>query len=124
MAHGDCFGTDVNPRAIRWLEDQGLLWDGREVHAVTCWDSLEHLPDPSHILNRVTGWVFLSLPVFRDEEHVRESKHFRPTEHYWYFTEDGLVRWMRRQGWRLQDRSDFETVLGREDIGTFAFVRM
>jgi hypothetical protein len=55
---------------------------------------------------------------------VLRSKHFRPQEHIWYFTREGLVNAMKACGFSLVAESDFETELGREDIGTFAFRRV
>jgi hypothetical protein len=54
---------------------------------------------------------------------VLRSKHFRPTEHCWYFTRPGLVFAMKLCGFVLVSESNIETELGREDIGTFAFRR-
>ena len=68
-------------------------------------------------------WLFMSLPVFNDVDHVLRSKHFKPDEHFWYFTRDGLVAAMLMCGFKLVAESDVESELGREDIGTFAFRR-
>lgn len=40
-----------------------------------------------------------------------------------YFTDHGLVAWMAGYGFRHVERSDQETRLGREDIGTYVFER-
>jgi len=71
----------------------------------------------------VRKWLFVSLPIFRDAEHVLRSKHFRPQEHVWYFSRDGLIYAMKQCGFDLVSESNVETELGREDIGTFAFKR-
>lgn len=121
------YGFDVNPIATAWLAEHGLWRDPREpgvtVPVLTLWDVLEHLPDPAELLGRVTGWVFCSLPIFRDGEHVVASRHFRPDEHRWYWTRDGLIRWMAELGLECVAHDDRETRLGREDIETFAFRR-
>jgi hypothetical protein len=84
---------------------------------------LEHIPDFQSLLANVNDWLFLSLPIFRDAGHALRSKHFRPEEHYWYFTRDGLTFAMKMCGFVLVSESMIETELGREDIGTFAFKR-
>jgi hypothetical protein len=119
------YGYDVNPAGIVWLKERALLVDPYLVSfdAITLWDVLEHIPDFQSLLANVSNWVFLSLPIFRDAEHVLRSKHFRPDEHYWYFTRDGLVFAMKMCGFALVSESMIETELGREDIGTFAFKR-
>ena len=119
------YGYDVNPAGVDWLEERMLFVDPYKVacHAITLWDVLEHIPDYPALLAHVHEWVFLSLPIFRDAEHVLRSKHFRPDEHCWYYTRDGLVHAMKLCGFEPVSESNVETKLGREDIGTFAFRR-
>jgi Methyltransferase domain len=119
------YGYDVNPAGIAWLEERQLLVDPYLVafDAMTLWDVLEHIPDFRPLLANVREWLFLSLPIFRDAEHALRSKHFKPDEHCWYFTRDGLVFAMKWCGFVLVSESRIETELGREDIGTFAFRR-
>ena len=119
------YGYDVNPAGLRWLEQRALLVDPYLVSfdAMTLWDVLEHIPDFQSLLTNVREWLFLSLPIFRDAEHVLRSKHFKPEEHCWHFTREGLVFAMQLCGFGLVSESMIETELGREDIGTFAFRR-
>jgi len=119
------YGYDVNPVGLRWLDERMLLLDPYKCpcNAISLWDVLEHIPDYRPLLANVKKWVFLSLPIFRDAEHVLRSKHFRPTEHCWYFSRPGLVFAMKQCGFELVSESNVETELGREDIGTFAFRR-
>jgi hypothetical protein len=119
------YGYDVNPAGIEWLKDRMLLVDPYLVafDAMTLWDVLEHISDFQTLLANVRKWLFLSLPIFNDAEHALRSKHFKPNEHCWYFTRDGLVFAMDKCGFGLKSESRIETELGREDIGTFAFLR-
>jgi hypothetical protein len=119
------YGYDVNPAGLAWLEQRMLLVDPHLVSfdAVTLWDVLEHIPDFQSLLANVREWVFVSLPIFRDAEHALRSKHYKPDEHCWYFTRNGLVFAMQTCGFALVSESNIETELGREDIGTFAFRR-
>jgi hypothetical protein len=119
------YGYDVNPAGMQWLDKRMLLVDPYLVPfpAMTLWDVIEHIGDFQLLLANVLDWVFLSLPIFRDAEHVLRSKHFRPDEHHWYFTRDGLLFAMKLCGFALVSESTVETELGREDIGTFAFKR-
>lgn len=119
------FGYDVNPAGIGWLRDRRLFADPYDApfDAATMWDVLEHLPEYPRLLAHVRQWLFLSLPIFRGPEHVLASKHFKPLEHCWYFTTTGLIFAMAQCGFALVSESAFETELGREDIGSFAFRR-
>lgn len=125
-SHGRAtYGYDINPAGIAWLDERSLLADPHlvAVDGMTLWDVLEHITDFQSLLANVRKWLFVSLPIFADVEHVLRSKHFKPTEHCWYFTRDGLVFAMKSCGFALAAESSIETDLGREDIGTFAFKR-
>ena len=119
------FGHDVNPAGIEWLAWHNLFRNpyAGSFDAASMWDVLEHMPNYPGLLGHIRSWLFLSLPLFRDAEHVLRSKHFRPMEHCWYFTRDGLLFAMKQCGFALVTENMMETDLGREDIGTFAFRR-
>lgn len=119
------YGWDVCPASLEWLEQRQLLIDPMLVpfHGASLWDVLEHIADFRPLLANIKEWVFLSLPIFRDMDHVLASKHFRPTEHFWYFTRDGLENLMRSLGFDCVEVNDEETKIGREDILSFAFKR-
>jgi hypothetical protein len=118
-------GYDVNPLAIRWLLDRGLWHDPyfTDPENATCWDSLEHMKRPEALVRRVQRFLFISIPIFDDEAHALRSKHFRPDEHFHYFTEAGLLLWLEKEGFSCREKNRMETELGREDIGTFVFER-
>jgi hypothetical protein len=42
----------------------------------------------------------------------------------WYFTDRGLTSYMAEKGFLLVQRNTMEQVVGREDIGTYAFKRV
>lgn len=118
-------GYDVNPHIVQGLKDSGLFVDvmNTQVDNVTCWDSLEHMLSPEAMLKNVRRKVLMSIPIFDNAEHVVRSKHYKPGEHIWYFTEAGLLRWMRDQGFGLIERNRDEERYGREGIGTYVFAR-
>lgn len=125
-AHGNATGDDVMPAARRWLEDRGLLVDvlTDPVDVLTAWDSLEHLPNPADVIDRVGRLVILSTPIYRDMPHAMRSKHFRPDEHFWYWTGPGLIELFRAHGFRCLLMNKMEEMHGREGIGTFVFQRV
>lgn len=116
-------GTDINHLATGWLRVRGQLWDGGDVEAMTFWDSIEHIDDPSVLLSK-TQWAFISTPVYDDEAAVRASKHFKPGEHIHYWSVCGMIDYIAAQGFGLMEYNTMESDLGREGIGSFAFRRM
>lgn len=119
-------GFDVNPAGIRWLMERGkwsYLYDCRH-DALSFWDSLEHIDRPDIAVEQSARWVFVSVPVFDSGEQVLHSRHFRKTEHIWYWTHEGLVRWFAEQGFELAEHNQRESALGREGIGSYAFRRV
>jgi hypothetical protein len=125
LEYATASGWDVNPAGVRWLFERSLFCDPRSmrVDAVTMWDSIEHMANPSEILDNVDRWVFISTPIYRDGDDARGSKHYKPGEHLWYFTESGLVGFMHRHGFAAIEANNAETTIGRESIGSFAFRR-
>lgn len=118
------YGTDVNPVALDWLRSRSWLApEDLKADVLTFWDVLEHIPDPSTIFQKhQPEWIFLSMPIYHNEQHVFRSKHYKPGEHCWYFTEEGLRRFMHRHGYFLIELSATEIVHGgREDVWSFAF---
>lgn len=120
----DTFGYDVNPAAIEWLRAAGKWQEYFGLfRAFTFWDVLEHVPVPADYFQRMPRWAYLftSLPVFADLESIRQSKHYRPNEHLYYFTERGFIDWMAGHGFEHLETTDQETAAGRESILSFAF---
>lgn len=119
------YGDDVNPRGVLWLKDRERLYQkGMPVDAVTFWDVLEHIPDPDQVLKSYGSpeWIFTSMPIYEDENHVFQSKHFKPGEHCWYFTEDGLIRFMESLGYLCVELNGKESILvGRDSVTSFVF---
>lgn len=124
----NCFGYDVNEKAIEWLLDRFSFIDpydaeDKSINAITCWDSLEHIPEPEKLIKKVKNYVFVSIPIFNSGFHALKSKHFKPGEHLWYMSNNGLIDWLNRLGFDCIDSNDMETKIGREGIYTYAFKR-
>ena len=121
-----CFGYDINPVAVEHLEIMHLLHNPylNDIECATFWDSLEHIQDIAAILIRVKQYAFVSLPIFKNLGHILTSKHYRPDEHAWYFTDDGFHKFMDAHGFKVVEQNQMETDLGREDIGTYVCKRV
>lgn len=125
---GKIYGFDINPVAVDLLRRQERFVDPyrlvpAEVDGWTLWDTLEHIPEPQLLLDRVPAntHVFISLPIFPTLKDVVRSKHYKPDEHYYYFTHPGFVKYMAALGFSLVEDTDAETRIGRESIHSFAF---
>ncbi len=119
----NAYGFDINPNAIEWLKQNNKWKEPSNVDAMSFWDSLEHIHNPTELLGNINKYAFVSCPIYTDKDHILTSKHFRPDEHCWYWTYEGLIKFMSNFGFYLLEYSNIETLIGREDIGSFTFKR-
>jgi hypothetical protein len=129
IRRGWTWGYDVNPVAIDWIKRRSSWRDPYEapVTAVSLWDVLEHIPNPARLLGNVHRWVFMSCPIWRGDVEAGPDpswRHYKPAEHCWYWTRDGLTRWFAAHGFVCRYAGWDETELGRLDVGSFAFERV
>ncbi len=121
------FGRDVNPVAVEWLKANDLwVRNLSDFRAFTFWDVLEHVEQPEDYFRQmpVGSSLFACVPVFADLQRIRESKHYRPGEHLYYWTQEGFAKWMSWHDFALLDMQDYETRAGRENVRSFAFRKM
>jgi hypothetical protein len=125
VTEADCWGYDVNAEAVAWLKARNRYFDiyANATEAICCWDSLEHIPDPEKLLAQVGEWVFVSMPIYLSQWDCLSSKHYKPGEHLWYWTQSGLIAWFARLGFGCVEVNEKESELGREGITSFAFRR-
>ena len=122
------YGFDINPKAVVWLKDRRIWVDPYEhipadIEGITMWDTLEHIPKPTELLEKLRSgmYAFVALPIFDDLTKVRFSKHYRPNEHYYYYTVGGLTKYLDDVGFDFVEICDKESLSGRENILAFAF---
>lgn len=122
------YGFDINPVGVSWLKERDIWADPYEflpydVDGITLWDTLEHIPKPTDLMQLVRPgmYVFISLPIVGDLMKIRQSKHYKPNEHYYYYSVQGMVCYMNDAGFDFVEISDHETLSGRQDILAFAF---
>lgn len=119
-------GYDVNHHVHLRLNNEGAYAaDPYQFDAVCLWDTIEHMDTPEQVLRPIKkgSFIFVSVPIFNALSEIRASKHYRPREHLYYWTDQGFVDWMALWGFRLLERSDHEVSAGRESIGAYAFRR-
>lgn len=90
---------------------------------LTLWDVLEHIGDFKQIepLFRLTDCVALTVPLVR--EPLETSKHFKPGEHFHYFTKDTLKALMAKYGFESLIFDEMVECPPREDILSAIFKR-
>ena len=126
---GDCLGFDICPKAIAELREKGRyldFWNGglkdHEIEAVTMFDVLEHIRNPEFVLSQILcKYVFISIPIFNSREDAIKSRHFKPREHFWYFSHESLVSLLDENGFDMVEVRDDETRIGRAEIQTYVF---
>jgi hypothetical protein len=125
VLEADGWGYDVNAEAVTWLRARERYFDvyANGTEAICCWDSLEHIPEPEKLIAQVGQWVFVSMPIYLSQWDCLNSKHYKPGEHIWYWTQSGLISWFARQGFGCVEINKRESELGREGITSFAFRR-
>jgi hypothetical protein len=121
-------GFDVNPVGIKWLKERNAYVDPYKkegtIDNICFWDSFEHIYYPLLIIKKIKSFIFMSLPIFSDRQTTLQSKHFRPDEHFWYFTHDGLILFMKNNNFNLMEFNKMEQEVGREDVNTYVFKRV
>lgn len=119
-------GCDINPAGVAYLIEHGQLASFEHpasFDVVTFWDSLEHIRDPRPALAAARHVALVSIPIFTDAAHAVTSRHFRPDEHFWYFTRHGFIQFADQEGFDCVDVLATETALGRDSIETFVLRR-
>lgn len=124
IKHVGAKGCDINPYARDWLLKNKLFGDPytEKFSALTFWDVLEHFDNPAGILSH-TDKVFMSLPIHADFKACLASKHLKPNEHIWHFTDSGIKFFMKYHGFDVIEQGDGETQAGRESIMSYYFRR-
>lgn len=126
------YGYDINPVAVDILTKKNIYLDPYKdnlniIHGVSFWDSLEHIKDPYKLLSRFKEgtFVFISLPIIEEKDinSIRQNKHYKPNEHYYYFTDKGIKTYMNDCKYRFIEERDFEIQAGRENIYSYVFVK-
>ena len=119
-------GVDINPAAVAYLEERsqlGSLDEPQFYDLVTFWDSLEHFRDPRVPLRAARDIALVSLPTFASADGAIRSRHFKPEEHFWYFSDVAFTRFADQEGFDVIDLLRTETALGRDGISTFVLKR-
>ncbi len=103
---------------IAWLHTESLL----------LFDVLEHIYDPeSFLLNVPHNKCILTIPIVPGDkleslDDIKDWKHYKPGEHFWYFTHNGFVKFVENIGWKIAYSGQNECP-PRQDITSFVLYR-
>lgn len=121
------YGYDIIPDTIKYLKSIKAYRDVNndsltEFDAFCMWDVLEHLEEPKRLLKEIPygSFLFVSIPIFESLTQIKDSRHYRPNEHFWYFTHNGFINYMDEY-FRLIEHNEIESDYGRENIRTYVF---
>jgi hypothetical protein len=124
------YGYEIIPKTESWLLSNELYIQADDhipdyIKGICFWDVLEHMPDPAEVLKEIDEgvYIFLSIPIFDDLDKVKQSKHYIPNEHLWYFTTQGLITYMNKLSIFLVEYNAKEEEAGRSQIKTFVFIK-
>jgi len=125
MSAIDGQGIDVYEMALAYLHRNGFECDREKYDILTFWNSLEYLKEPWLLwYNYKPKYTVVTLPIFKNKEHILKSKEFRPNNCYWYFTREGFLAFMESYGLSMvEDYYDESHIWSREPNVTFVFMR-
>ncbi len=125
----ECWGDDVNRYAQDFLRERGVYYDMGsqkefgQFKGFCMWDVLAHIDVPELLFRKIPKdrLLFVSIPIFGDILKVRDSKHYKPGEHLYYFTLRAFIEFMFDHGFSLVECENGEILSGREEIYSFVF---
>jgi len=117
----EAIGIDLNPSAINFGRDRGLdlrnnsldeiSFNKKSFDIISLFDVLEHLPDPTDIINQALGYLkkggilFIYVPNWDSASRILlgEDAHFIwPTHHLNYYTPNTICDFLDRFGLEVE----------------------
>lgn len=100
----------------------------KESEVLLLFDVLEHIYDPeSFLLTIPQNKCIITIPIvpgntLKSLEDVKNWKHYKPGEHFWYFTLNGFETFINKINWRIVYSGQDECP-PRSDIYSFIIER-
>lgn len=96
----DAYGYDINPYS-------GFdIVPPDKVDILTMWDVIEHLPNPTGPLTKLSPeYVFICTPNIDNADEVTSWKHFKPGEHIHYFNLKSLTAILACAGYEVVEHN-------------------
>jgi len=116
----NCYGYDIGefdvPNGIERIMNINELYI-KYFNVISFFDSLEHVKD-IYFLNRLDcEYIIISVPEYHNfsDEWFKNWKHRRMNEHFWHFSEQALINFMRSQGFSLINISNIEDIIRKPE---------
>jgi hypothetical protein len=91
---------------------------------ITFWDVIEHFSDMEEVFRTIervgADYVAITTPVMGPDTVLEVWKHYKPGEHFLYFTEEELIKLFEDHGYK-KIRSGYPECAIREDIFSILF---
>ena len=120
----EAFGFDIAPGPVNVPTVPTLsgVW-----RAVTCFDSLEHFPNPADVFTVRPELFFVTIPHLPEgstDETLKAWRHYKPDEHLHYFSRNSLRRLFFRFGYMLGEYAPVEDLIrkGPTNPNTMTYV--
>ena len=122
------YGYDVIPDTVKALQVLKAYVNPYHdyignISVITMFDVLEHIADIDALLDKMPAlsYIITSIPIYESLDDIKDSPHYRPGEHIWYFTDAGIKSLMNCNDYKYIESTDIETDIGRQDIRTYVF---
>jgi len=110
-------GIEVDTFDINPYPQTGILHEVYDL--ITFWDVMEHFEDLEEFFKKIDAsgakYVALTIPVMKEGLDLMSWKHYKPGEHFHYFSEEELIKVFKDKNFRVV-RSGFPECPPREDI--------
>lgn len=120
-------GIDINEDSIMMLHQNKFLVDRANYTVLTFWDSFCCILNHKDVIEQYhPKFIGLSLPIFEHKQDVFAGGiYFRPEEDYWYFSRNGLFKYMQEIGYSLlMERNEEEIKYHQPKMRTYIFTRL
>ena len=117
-----CYGYDISPQFPLPLKSNIELTQnitGAYYDVVTFYNSLEHMPEIDFIKDIQCQFLVITTPWchYFSDEWFKNWKLRKPEEHIWHFSDETLLRFMRKMGYTAIHYSNAEDAVRGEKLG-------
>jgi hypothetical protein len=115
-----CYGYDIGefdvPKGTERIMKFNELYI-KHFDVISFFDSLEHVENIYFLDKLDCDYIIISVPEYHDfsDEWFKNWKHRRMNEHLWHFSVQGLINFMRSQGYVPINISNIEDIIRKSE---------